>query len=631
MRGVGIGLTRAIAIAIVTAFCLTATAAIADPKFDITSVPRINGASDLIVAGTNVIYLSPETPEATGKALRALLLVDGWYLFDSPPFEDRDETTFDQQKFIRGADAISVYTVAAPARDNRTSVQYSLIPIAVPLPIPKDATRLGFSMTGQHLEAFSSQKPVELLDYYSAELGKSGWQRWTMPNNKIETAESGNIRAHFVKENQNPLLLTASIAKDGRSYVYLKAVSHEEMMLDYTPKTAATPAKEESVPAQQPEKAESDDNADEKFADLVQGLIKEAMKPVQKPAKKDAAQKAPVVPVAALANNTAPLPLPEDASEIEHDTEDGTIEFHSAANVPSLTAFYREQMKALGWKEKRGVLNSDRLQALDFSKGKADRVTFTIHNMTDRVDVTIRGDSLKTTEAAASSNDGHATIDQPSSIELPPEPIKQYALSELEVAEQSGLPVPKPNTSSGRTKSKFFYNAMASVQASVETVAAFYRRELPKRDWTEDASATQMSAAAATLHFNSKEGPAVLKVTHKDGQSNIELTVRQKAQAEASGLMPKAGYVRILFGNIEETPGEITIGGKTFKVKAGESADDAKTSPSIELKPGRHAFTVKSKGKPPQKDEAQFGANEIWGILIGPGGGLPLPMYQSGE
>lgn len=611
------------------AFAVSAVASTgsAETAFDITSVPRMPGFSDVIVAGPNVIYISPETPAESGKAIRALLQAQGWTLFDSPPFEDRDEENYEQQKFIRGADAISVYTVIAPARGNRTSVQYSLIPIPAALPIPKDAARLGFSITGPHLEAFSSQKPAELLEFYTAELGKSGWQRWTTPNNKLDSSKPDSVRTHFVKDSQNPLLLTASTAKDGRSYVYLKAVSHEEMMLDYAPKTAEAPAAEEPAPAAAPQAAESNDDTDEEFADLVQGLVKEAMKPVPK-AEKKAEEKAAVVPVALLANNTAPLPLPETASEIEHDGEDGTLEFESASNVPSLAAFYREQMKALGWKEKRGIMNSDRLTTLDFSKGKDERLLFTIHNMTRFVDVSIRGDSLKTAQATA---DSVPTPSSGESIELPAEPVKQYALEDLEVVESAALPVPKPNNSIGSTKSKFFYSAMASVPASVETIVAFYRRELPKRDMTEDESVARIAANDATLKFASKEGPVTLKVTHKDGQSNIELTVSQKAKAEASGMMPKAGYVKILFGNIEEAPGEITIGGKTFKVKAGERAEDPNTSPSIEMKPGKHAFTVKAKGKAAQKDEHQFNAGEIWGILIGPGGGLPLPMYQSGD
>lgn len=607
------------------AFALSASVATvsAATAFDITAVPRVPGFTDVIVAGTNVIYVSPETPKATGKALRTLLQAQGWMQFDEPPFEDRDDANFLQQQFIRGADAISVYAVSAPAMNNRTSVQYSLIPLPAALPIPKDATRLGYSTREPHLECFTSQKPAELLDFYAAELGKSGWKRWTTPNNK-EDAESGAVRTHFVNDSGKPLLLSAAPAKDGRTYVYLKAVSNEEMMLDYTPKAAAAPLKEDAAPAPSPQKAESDDDTGEKFADLVQGLVKEALKPAPKPSPAAQEAKAETTELAALAGNTAPLPLPETATEIERDGEDGTLEFQSASNVPSLAAFYRAQMKALGWKERRGVLNSDRLTTLDFSKGKDDRLLFTIHNMTQYVSVSIRGDSLKTAEAkpAEESTSNNTTDSAPPAQE----DVKQYALEELEVAESAALPVPKPNNAIGSTKSKFLYGASATVQASIQTIVAFYRRELPKRDFKEDAGAS-ISANEAKLIFTTKEGPAVLKVMHKDGQSNIELTVRQKARAEASGMMPKAGYVRVLFGNIEDTPGEITIGGKTFKVKAGEHAEDPKSSPSIELKPGKYAFTVQLKGKPAHKDEAQFGEGEIWGILIGPGGGLPLPMY----
>ncbi|HPG88017.1 MAG TPA: hypothetical protein PLD46_00055 [Hyphomicrobium sp.] len=327
----------------------------ADAPLDVTQLPRVPGFSDVIVAGPNVLYVSPDTPDDTGKKLRELFQSNGWFHFDEPPFEDQDESDFLHQEFVRGADAINVYVTAAPAKNNRTSVQYSVLAIPGALPIPKDATRIAFSTRQQELNCFSLQKPADLLEFYATELSKSGWQRWTMPNIKMEASKSGAVRTHFVSENKKPLLLKISPIDDGTTYVALEQVTHEEMMVDYTPKAEAPEAKPESKadakPSPAPPPADAEDDSDEKFADLVQGLIKEALKPVPKSAKKDAAEKAPVMPIAVLANNTAPVPLPEDASEIEHDEEDGTLEFHSAANVPSLTAFYREQMKALGWKE----------------------------------------------------------------------------------------------------------------------------------------------------------------------------------------------------------------------------------------------------------------------------------------
>ncbi|MEQ1651365.1 MAG: hypothetical protein ABL897_02645 [Hyphomicrobium sp.] len=613
---------------------LTASIAVAraDAALDIKSIPRMPGHTEVWNNDETLLYMSPETPEATGKALRATLTADGWTLYDSPPYEQQTEDSFQTQDFKKGPHAISVYVVAAPAKNNRTSVQYGIYPVAEPLPHPKDAIELGFSLRSAHLECISAQSVDQLFDFYKAELASAGWQRWTMPGADTAKKPSGSIRSHFVKENKQPLLLILSSEKEGRTIVYLKGVPHEEMMAEYAPKPKPEAAAAPAPP--QPAVAENDDDdtPEVDIEALIKGAIKDAMKPVTKPASKPkndavAVTEAdpPVVTLGLLSGTAAPIPLPETAEAIDHDEEDGTLEFHSKSNVKSLAEFYRAQMKGLGWKETPGVLNSNRLMGLDFRKGKSDRIGFTIHNMTDRVEVSVRGDVLKVATAAPPPDSMEATAD-PQSIEQPSEAAKQYALSELEAAETNKLPVPKPNSSVGTLKSKFQYAALASLPASIETVVAFYRRELTKREWTEDTGAADIKADAATLKFTTKEGPAILKLVRRNSEINIELTVRQKALAEASGLMPKAGNVKIMFGNIEDTASEITFNGKKFKVKSGERAEDPK-GPSIELPPGKYTFEVKSKGKPAQKDEATFGGDEIWGVLIGPGGGLPLQMY----
>ena len=622
----GIALARAGFVLMCLALGCTSAGA-AEP-LDIKSVPRIAGDTEMWTNGDVLLYMSPLDPDQTGKTLRQQLTVDGWTLYDAPPYEKQTEDTFVTQDFKKGPYAISVYVTAAPAKNNRTSVQYGVYPVAEPLPNPKDATELGFSYNKAHLECLSAQSPEQLLEFYRTELAASGWQRWTAPSPPGGKSASGSVRTHFVKENKQPLLLILSPNEQGRTIVYLKGVPHEEMMAEYAPKSKPAQKVETAPPAAAEPKDDDEGDSDAKFEDLVQGLIKEAMKPVAKakPAKDDAADQV-VTPIGVLAESTAPIPLPENAEEIDHDGDDGTLEFESKSNVKSLAEFYRTQMKFLGWTEKRG-LDSTRLLSLDFRKIKDSRLQFTIHNMGDRVDVSARGDVLKVAEQAPAPgpSEVRANGDENTSIELPSEAPKETTLNELQAGDKNGLPVPQPNSSSGTLKSKFLYAALASLPASIETVIAFYRNELPKRGWTEDTPAASLKSDAATLKFTTKEGPANLKLTRSAGQTNIELTVRQTALAEASGLMPKAGNVKIMFGNIEDAAGEITINKKTFKVKGGERAEDPK-GPSIELPPGKYSFEVKLKGKPSQKDEAEFGANEIWGVLIGPGGGLPLQMY----
>ena len=49
--------------------------------------------------------------------------------------------------------------------------------------------------------------------------------------------------------------------------------------------------------------------------------------------------------------------------------------------------------------------------------------------------------------------------------------------------------------------------------------------------------------------------------------------------------------------------------------------------PIVELAPGKYKFSIKTAGKPPSNDEITVGADETWGVMIGPGGALPLRVY----
>ncbi len=619
---------------------VSATVQAAEP-FDLKSLPQADGATEVFVVGESLLYMSPATVDATGKALREKLTTEGWLLFDmgGGAYESQTADSYTQQDFIKGPHAFSVYVSSAPAKNNRTSVQYDTYHIAEPLPQPKDATELGFDIRNAHLECLSAQTIPALFEFYRTELATLGWTRWTPHGEATGKKESGSIRTHFIKENKDPLLLILA-PKEGntRTIVYLNGVAHDEMMAEYAPKKAPEPA---AVPQEKPADApkaaenEAEEDTDKKFADLVEGLVKEAMKPVTKPKKAEvAAADLAVTELALLAGSSAPIPVPETATEIEHDTEDGTIEFESQSNVKSLAEFYRSQMKSLGWKEKRSVINSESMAVLNFSKGKKDDLSFAIMKMGNRVDVDGRGDILKAEAAVAAAppEDVSPGVPPPASeppaaepppAEAPSDATTELTAKDLAVEDKAGLPIPKPHSYSGNMKSKFQYAAMASVAASIDTVVAFYRQELTKRGWSEDNSAAKISGKAAELRFTTKEGPAILKLARPNSETTVELTVRQTELAKASGLMPKAGQVKIMFGNILDDGSEIIFNGTPFKVKAGERAEDPK-GPSIELPAGKYKFVVKSKGQQPQGDEAVFGADEIWGVLIGPGGGLPL-------
>ena len=47
----------------------------------------------------------------------------------------------------------------------------------------------------------------------------------------------------------------------------------------------------------------------------------------------------------------------------------------------------------------------------------------------------------------------------------------------------------------------------------------------------------------------------------------------------------------------------------------------------LDLPPGKYKFSIKLPGKPAFNDELEVGADETWGLMIGPGGVLPLQVY----
>ena len=105
-------------------------------------------------------------------------------------------------------------------------------------------------------------------------------------------------------------------------------------------------------------------------------------------------------------------------------------------------------------------------------------------------------------------------------------------------------------------------------ELDLKSVLGFYRQELGKRGWKEEATGAAVADDGATLNFTSPDGPAVLKLERKDDKTNVSLVVSNQAKAKASGQMAKPGKVKAMFGNLLGTPVTFTINKQTVKVAA---------------------------------------------------------------
>ena len=354
--------------------------------------------------------------------------------------------------------------------------------------------------------------------------------------------------------------------------------------------------------------------ADDDFDAITKDAISKALgaskaaapAPVAKPTSE------PAEPLAPLADNKIPAPMPASAEEIEYDAAEGSLDYTSASSVKQLAEFYRAAMKALGWIEHRSPINKDNMVVLDFVKDKNTALSFTIMRMGDHAKVSANGPPLVSQAADAAPADAAKGASAPD--------------PELTVDESGGLPIPAPHSSSGSESTLFRHGANASTAASVEAVVAFYRRELAKRNWKELSDKAVVKKDSAQLAFASPDGPAVLKIGRENDETTIVLSVRDDAKAAKSPLLPKPGQVKLMLGNMRDKAAEVTINGKPTKVAAGAGAKGP-DGPMLELPPGKYDIALKTAGQPTQHENFEAGPNEIWMLMIGPGGMLSAQAY----
>ncbi len=359
--------------------------------------------------------------------------------------------------------------------------------------------------------------------------------------------------------------------------------------------------------------AQSKDAIEQMADEIIKRALQDAMSPAKPGSKSQDQVPASDKPLASLAGSDAPIPLPEGAEFVDFRGADGKLEFTSTASVAALAAFYRSAMKPLGWREKPMVINRPNMVVLDFSNGDK-AISLTIMQMGKTANVSARGTGLIVRTAIAKA------VTQPGATPV------AAAVQDLEADEKSGLPYPKTNTMNGTEKTPFRTVLNVKTAADFASVLAFYRRELPKRNWTQTAEKTSTDPEQATISYKSPDGPAVLKLARDKDETTVTLSLRKTAAATKAGVLPKAGQAKMLFGNMLDKDAVITVNGKTVKIGAnvGTKAPDG---PSIDLPPGKHTVSFKIAGGPARTETVTLGADETWGFLLGPGGALPLQVY----
>ena len=318
-----------------------------------------------------------------------------------------------------------------------------------------------------------------------------------------------------------------------------------------------------------------------------------------------------------LANSNVPVPLPAIAEDIDFDN--GRLEFTAATDVRMVADFYRVTMKQQGWQSQSSVINNANMVVLNFTKaGKS--VSFTVMKMGNKTNVTADGSALNVPAAKTAKTDTAPADKAPADAASAP-----ATADDLIVEESGGLPVPKRHTLAVGDKTPFRHELNANVPLDLVTVLEFYRRELGKLNWKEE-NGSAIAPDKAVIAYTSAEGPGQLKLSRKDGETVVKLTTRNPDAAAKAGIAAKPGQAKLLISNPNDAEAMVTIDKRSIKAGAGAGMKGP-DGPTLELAPGKYKFTIKLPGMPASSDELEVGADETWGLVIGPGGALPLHVY----
>jgi hypothetical protein len=498
--------------------------------------------------------------------------------------------------------------------DDKTNVEIRVAPFALPqdlqadsdvfgLPRPKNSkTSGGTDSRPREAHAHVIADVPTVLAFYRRELAARNWK---------EEAQGAVVTPDEVVLNFSPPEGSA-VLKISRKYdLAIATIVHE------IPKTAP---KSEPVISTAPTGNDSIDAMMRQAQQMVHDATADAMSGAKTPQKMAQSANEPAEALRPLAANPAPVPVPENAEDVEFDGGDGKLEFSSPSSPKSVADFYRAIMKQQGWGSQSSVINNANMVVLNFLKaGKA--VSFTIMKMGPKTNVTAEGPALNVA-GGKPAGDKPAT-DKMSATDTASQPATE---DDLIVEQSGGLPVPKRHTLAVGDKSPFRRALTANVPLDLKIVLEFYRRELAKLNWKEEPKEAVVAADNVKLAFSSAEGPGTLKLSRKDNETIVNLDTKDAAAAAKGGVLPKPGQAKVLVTNTNDVEASVTINKQTYKVVAG-GGTKAPDGPMIDLPPGKYKFSTKLPGKAASNDELEVAADQTWGLLIGPNGALTLQVY----
>lgn len=512
---------------------------------DTSRLPRVSGAKEIFASPASTIFSSPASVAETADALDKALVAGGWQQYVAPATARASDPGMRTVTLKKGTQAISVFTTVAPAQGNATSVQYSILPLKTELPFIAGASDIEYSPERALLTFVTAEPADRLLDFYRKELAARGWVLWSqkLHAKQPDGGSAGIIHRHGVyaqyvsdKEPNSVLMLTSRNADGGKSMVELK----EWPIAVLKTGIAAKPAAKTDV-GQLPRLASAKDDGSRSSAERLvysvsgslpntveaaRALLAEAgWKPYRSPSEGHDStllffKKGPQGLVASFTMTAGradessvsidaqwiyvDVPVPDDAADLVFDDNRPYLTCVTASTAEAALEFYRQELGAAGWVP---------LQEAD-AKAQWPHAVFGNNN------VYFIREKQKPIMLSLQPAGGEKTR-----IEIR---VAPFALPQTLEAGRDffGLPSPKLYKTAGGSGGSTQHEMHALVPAELETLLAFYRRELGARNWKEDADGAVLKPEQASLKFSSPQGPALLTLGRQFDLTTVSLVQR---------------------------------------------------------------------------------------------------------
>lgn len=550
----------------------------AEGEFDARSLPQFADAEIIYEDEIQLIYVTLADVATVADFSQRELAALGWQEYTPPFSQIIDDPNLKPLTFKKDGQGLSAFITVAPAQGNKTSVQYSQLPLDADLPTLADAAGMEFSDKQLYLGYTTASDFDAVIVFYREQLAAPEWQEVT----EMTIVEPEQARLVLANQAQEmALVLDLTPAGDGRTKVTLQPLTDEVLTAVTSPETPTPAATEEAELAATEEAG----------------------------------------PAVTAGSGLEQLPLPTDAQEVTYDTDLQEVTFNSPSNIDKLVEFYRETLPAQGWTEDATIALVDpSIAALEFAQGDAS-LSLTIFNIGagENAEVTINVSGLLAEAPDSSETTTEETEGTTGSGDT----------SELTAEDKDGLPVPDNYENFSDENSPYRRSISTDSPANLTSVLEFYNRELSARGWRALPSTVGATETEATQLYENEEGQLDLRLTQNAaGGTDINLVVKMVAAAKKAEILPPSGQVRIYFGNLTEGQIVFKINQKEVKVEVQEPTQNSMEGvPFVDLPPGEHIFSLTIPGEAPSNDQLEVGPDEVWGLIAGPGGAFPLQLY----